>query len=87
MSMQSGVMTMRELKDGLAIPADGTLALSPSGYHLMLADLTHALTQGQRVTITLTFQRAGAVTIDFPVQPIGAAGPPQDMKSMDMKGM
>jgi hypothetical protein len=87
MSMQAGVMTMRELKDGLVIPAHGTVKLAPSGYHLMLADLKSQLVKGATVKITLTFKHAGSVAIDFPVEAIGAAGPADEMKGMDMKGM
>jgi hypothetical protein len=37
MSMNEGVMKMRELKDGLGIPAGGKVELKPGGYHVMLA--------------------------------------------------
>jgi hypothetical protein len=87
MSMQGGVMTMREVKDGLAIPANGAVKLAPSGYHLMLADLKSPLVKGQTVKITLTFEHAGSVAIDFPVAGIGAAAPADGMKGMNMKGM
>jgi copper(I)-binding protein len=87
MSMKDGVMTMRELKDGLAIPAHGAVKLSPSGYHVMLADLKSPLVKGQTVKITLTFAHAGSVAIDFPVAGIGAAAPAGGMKGMNMKGM
>ena len=87
MSMKDGVMTMRELKDGLAIPAHGEVKLSPSGYHVMLADLKSPLVKGQTVKITLTFEHAGSVAIDFPVSGIGAAAPAGGMKGMNMKGM
>jgi hypothetical protein len=87
MSMQGGVMKMRELKDGLAIPAHGSVKLSPSGYHVMLADLKSPLIKGQSVKITLTFEHAGSVAVDFPVSGIGAAAPADGMKGMNMKGM
>jgi hypothetical protein len=34
MTTENGVMTMRELKDGLNIPAHGTIRLAPGGYHI-----------------------------------------------------
>jgi copper(I)-binding protein len=40
-----GVSQMRELKDGLAIPAHGSVGLSPGGYHLMFTHLTRPLTK------------------------------------------
>jgi copper(I)-binding protein len=82
MSMQGNVMQMRELKDGLAIPAHGDVKLSPGGYHLMLTGLKHPLVKGETAKVTLTFERAGAVTIEFPVVGIGASG--GDMKGMKM---
>jgi copper(I)-binding protein len=80
MSMQGNVMKMQELKDGLAIPAHGDVKLAPGGYHLMLTDLKHPLVKGETAKVTLTFERAGAVTVEFPVVGIGAS-------SGDMKGM
>ena len=38
MSSENGVSQMRELKDGLNIPAKGSVGLSPGGYHLMFTD-------------------------------------------------
>jgi copper(I)-binding protein len=85
MSMQGNVMQMREVKDGLAIPAHGDVKLTPGGYHLMLTGLKHPLVKGETAKVTLTFERAGAVTVDFAVVGVGAAS--GDMKGMDMKGM
>jgi copper(I)-binding protein len=85
MSMQGNVMQMRELKDGLPIPAHGDVKLSPGGYHIMLTGLKHPLVKGDTAKVTLTFERAGAVTVDFAVVGVGAAS--GDMKGMDMKGM
>ena len=85
MSMQGNVMQMREVKDGLAIPAHGDVKLAPGGYHIMLTGLKHPLVKGETAKVTLTFEHAGAVTVDFPVVGVGAAS--GDMKGMDMKGM
>jgi hypothetical protein len=85
MTMQGAVMKMRELKDGLAIPAHGDVKLTPGGYHVMLTGLKHPLVKGETAKVTLTFERAGAVPVDFSVVGVGASG--ADMKGMDMKGM
>lgn len=87
MSMQGGVMTMRELKDGLAIPAHGAVKLAPSGYHLMFTGLKGQLVEGRSVKVTLTFAKAGSVAVEFPIEGIGAAAPADGMKGMNMKGM
>ncbi len=87
MSMQGGVMKMRAVKDGLEIPAHGAVTLAPTGYHIMFTGLKRPLVKGETVKATLTFEHAGAVSVDFPVQGIGAAGPGGAIKGGDMKGM
>ena len=74
MKSENGVMQMRQLKDGLNIPAHGSVALSPGGYHVMFTHLTHPLTKGERVKATLNFEHAGPVEVEFNVMGIGAAG-------------
>ena len=74
MKSENGVMEMRQLKDGVNIPAHGSVALSPGGYHLMFTHLTHPLTKGERVKATLNFEHAGPVEVEFNVMGIGAAG-------------
>lgn len=67
MVMKGGVMEMGEVAGGIAIPAGGTVTLAPGGLHLMLMDLPAPLVAGGAVPVTLVFERAGAVTLDFPV--------------------
>jgi copper(I)-binding protein len=74
MSSENGVSQMRELKDGLDIPAKGAVAFSPGGYHLMFTHLTHPLTKGENVKATLNFEHAGPVEVEFSVMGIGATG-------------
>jgi len=74
MKSANGVSEMREVKEGLAIPAHGSVTLSPGGYHLMLTHLSHPLTKGESITATLNFEHAGPVDVVFPVMGIGAAG-------------
>jgi periplasmic copper chaperone A len=59
--------TMTDLTGGLAIPADGAVALGPGGYHLMLTNPASPLTAGGSVALTLHFKDAGAVTFEVPV--------------------
>lgn len=87
MTMAGSVMKMRQLKDGLEIPAHGSVKLAPNGYHVMFTDLKRPLVKGESVKATLTFEHAGSVVVDFPVEGVGAAGPGGAMKGMDMKGM
>ncbi len=87
MKSENGVSQMRELKDGLAIPAHGSVGLSPGGYHLMFTHLTHPLTKGETLKATLNFEHAGPIAVEFSVMGIGASGS-GGMKGMEnMKGM
>ncbi|MBX3550007.1 MAG: copper chaperone PCu(A)C [Xanthobacteraceae bacterium] len=72
MSNEGGVMKMRALKDGLAIPAGATVKLQPAGYHLMLMKLKKPLVAGQHYKATLVFEKAGPVEVDFEVRAMGA---------------
>jgi hypothetical protein len=74
MQSENGVSQMRELKDGLNIPAKGSVGLSPGGYHLMFTHLTHPLTKGESIKATLNFEHAGRVEVEFSVMGIGASG-------------
>jgi periplasmic copper chaperone A len=96
MSMNNGVMTMRQLDKGLAIEPGKTVKLAPGGYHLMMLDLKSPLKQGDKVPVTLEFEKAGKVKLSLDVQGIGAqtpagggsAGGHMDMKKMpDDSGM
>ncbi len=84
MSMTGGVMRMRELKDGLEIPAGKTVELKPSSYHVMMMDLSKPFTKGDRVKASLTFEKAGKIAIEFAVEAIGGSPAGQD-KSKEHK--
>lgn len=73
MTMQNGVMQMRWLSEGLPIEPGKTVELKPGGYHLMFLDMKGALKQGETEQVTLTFAKAGSVTVPFPVQGLGGA--------------
>lgn len=75
MSMDGGVMRMRQIQGGIAIPAGGTLELRPGSYHIMFMGLKRPLRQGERFPVTLRFQRAGTISVQFAVQPVSSTGP------------
>jgi periplasmic copper chaperone A len=75
MAMNNGVMTMRALDKGLAIEPGKTVKLAPGGYHLMLMDLKGPFKQGDKVPVTLEFEKAGKVALSFDVQGVGAQAP------------
>ena len=65
MKMAGDVMQMRQLTEGLAIPAGQSVALKPGSYHLMLIAPQSAIAEGQKVAITLVFEKAGKRTLEF----------------------
>ena len=77
MKMSGDVMKMVELPDGLVIPAGGTVKLKPKSLHIMFMGLKRQVTEGEEFTGTLTFEKAGTVTVDYEV-----AAPGGDMSDM-----
>lgn len=72
MTMEGDVMKMRQLEDGLEVPAGGTVTLKPGSFHVMLMDLKQPLKAGDTVPLTLTFAGAGALETQLEVRPAGA---------------
>lgn len=66
----NGTMRMRELRNGLPLPAGKTQELKPGGYHIMLFGLKHDLKVGKQFPITLKFKHAGEEVVHFTVQQI-----------------
>jgi Uncharacterized protein conserved in bacteria len=75
MTMDNGVMTMRPLEKGLSIEPGKTVKLAPGGYHLMMFDLKSPLKQGEKLPVTLEFEKAGKVQVSFDVAGVGAQAP------------
>ncbi len=65
MAMEGDVMKMRQLPDGIVIPAGESVELAPGGLHLMFMGLNGAIAEGDAVPVTLTFEKAGSVSVDF----------------------
>ncbi|MHA6299824.1 copper chaperone PCu(A)C [Devosia sp. CAU 1758] len=65
MAIENDVMKMRQLADGLVIPAGETVTLAPGGYHLMFMGLNAPIAEGDAVPVALAFEKAGTITIDL----------------------
>jgi copper(I)-binding protein len=61
MKMDGGVMKMRAVEGGLALPAGKAVALKSGGYHIMLMDLKAALPKDTTVPVTLVLKDAKGV--------------------------
>jgi periplasmic copper chaperone A len=67
MKMEGDVMKMRQLSEGLDIPAGGKVELKPGGYHLMFMDVESPFEEGETLKVNLNFEKAGEVQIELPV--------------------
>jgi len=73
-SAQAGGSSRMSMVAALPIPAHGTQALAPGGYHLMLMDARQSVQPGQHVRITLRFADGETLPVDFLARPAGALG-------------
>ena len=62
-----GTMKMMHVPEGFEIPAHGSHQLARGGDHVMLLGLTRPLAQGDSFALVLTFEKAGEVTVQVPV--------------------
>ena len=80
--MSDGVMRMRRV-DVVAVPGGKSVELKPGGRHVMLIGLRAPLKEGETFPLTLTFDKAGTITVTVAVGSIAARGP--GMKHHDHK--
>lgn len=66
MNMSGGMMRMRAIPR-VAIPAGATVSFSPGGNHLMLIGLNGPLKAGSKISLTLEFEHARAITVQADV--------------------
>jgi periplasmic copper chaperone A len=66
MAMKGDVMEMRQV-DAIELPAGKTVELKPGGLHVMFIGLKQPLALGSKVPVTLRFEKAGEVKVEFEV--------------------
>jgi copper(I)-binding protein len=64
---EGGVMRMRPLPK-FELSGGAKLEMKPGGHHIMLLGLKRDLKPGDTVKVTLTFEKAGRMTIEAPVR-------------------
>ena len=74
-SQKEGRMQMRQVA-ALDIPSGGRVAFEPSGSHLMLVNLKQPLREGEPLSMTFVFEKAGRITVQVPVAPMGSTQAP-----------
>lgn len=63
----AGNMQMVHVPEGFVIPAQGRHSLARGGDHVMFLGLTRSLSHGDVVQVTLTFEKAGDLVVEIPV--------------------
>lgn len=72
------IMRMRKV-EAINVPAGGAAELKPGGDHVMFIDLNGPLKEGDKVAVTLTFEKGGEVKVEMPVLAVGAMAAPAGM--------
>jgi copper(I)-binding protein len=67
--MDGGIARMRQVP-AVDIPAKGTVAFAPGGFHVMAIGLKGGLDEMDRVPLTLVFEKAGRVKVEAAVEPL-----------------
>ncbi len=74
-SSTAGGMSRMAMVAQLQIPAHGTVALAPGGYHLMFSGAQAPVNPGQTVPVTLQFADGSTLATEFLARPANALGP------------
>ncbi|MEW5962316.1 MAG: copper chaperone PCu(A)C [Pseudomonadota bacterium] len=87
MTMDGGIMKMRELAKGLEIKPGETVELKPGSFHVMFIELTTPPAIGTPVKGQLKFEKAGTVDVEYKVAPLGAKSASDPAGKVDAGGM
>jgi copper(I)-binding protein len=60
-------MVMGPIEGGLIVPRHTRVTLKRGGDHVMMMGLKQSLNQGDVVTVVFTFEHAGDVSVEIPV--------------------
>ena len=71
-TFHNNVMMMRELKNGLKIPASGTIHLKPKGLHLMFKGLKTEIKEAEKYKVKFIFMNGSGVEVTMLGKRIGA---------------
>ena len=63
----NGVMRMIHVEEGFELPQDGEIVMARGGHHVMFMGLKEPMAQGDMIDLTLTFEQAGDVMVQVPV--------------------
>lgn len=86
MAIENDVMKMRQLPDGIEIPAGATVELKSGGLHVMFMRIKHPFKEGEKFTATLNFEKAGKIDVDFKIEAARPGAKPSEGASGDHQG-
>ncbi len=66
-TMEDEVMKMQQVA-AIEVPGGGQVVLEPGGYHVMLIGLHDDLVEGDRFSVTLTFEKSGVLVVEAQVR-------------------
>lgn len=68
MAIEDGVMKMRPVEGGIEIGPGDRVDFKPGDLHLMLTGIDERLVAEDEIELTLDFEKAGSVVLQFPVR-------------------
>lgn len=71
MSMKDGMMEMKRIDDGIAIPAHGTVSFSPAGMHAMMFGIASEVKPGRKILLTFRFAKGEPANVEALVKGVG----------------
>ncbi len=69
-----GMMSMKPIDAGVAVPANGKVEFKPGGKHLMLFDVNPGIVPPKPLPLIFTFANGERIAVDAVVQRAGDAG-------------
>jgi periplasmic copper chaperone A len=77
MKVEGGMMKMIPMPEGVEIPAGGTVTFAPGGLHVMFLSPRAPFKEGECLEVVLQFERAGELSVQLSVGPVGADAAPE----------
>lgn len=74
MTNEGGVSRMQEMPN-VNLEPGAQVVFQPGGMHMMLVELKQPLKEGQTLSITLQFEKAGSIAATVPIEKVGAMRP------------
>ncbi len=62
-----GIMQMVHVEEGFPVKAGESITMQRGGQHVMFMGITKPFLQGEMIDVTLTFEKAGDVVVQVPV--------------------